>query len=443
MSRLAPLVSVVIPTCGRPESIRRALDALDGQDWPTEEMEILVAADGPDALPLAAPSPSAARFPTRLVRLRRQAGAAAARNAGAAAARGRILLFLDDDVEASRGLVAAHAAAHEQSAGIAVVGYLAPDVGGAGGFFAIALRAWWESMFDAMRAPGHRFGYRDVLTGNLSLPTELFRSIGGFDEALACHEDYELGVRIVGKGAGLLFEPRAAAVHHEQTTLKRALERKRAEGIADVQLARRHPHLLPTLPLGWFDTHASRRQRWLRALAFSAPGAARAAARLLHRSLTLLEAGRLRGRWQRVLDDLLTYHYWIGVRAVVPGRAQLDEFLASRAAVPAPSRSVLTIDLAVSPLDAAIRSVDEVRPDGLTVRWRGEFAGEIPVRPGFERLRGEHLRQALAGDLALPLLDVLGRQGDAGLHQEGGALFTTSVPRAKLAFGPRQSAEPS
>ena len=70
-----------------------------------------------------------------------------------------------------------------------------------------------------------------------------------FDEALECHEDYELGLRLIAAGARLRYVSEAAGWHHEHTTLEGALRRKRDEGRADVVLAGRHPDLAPVLPL--------------------------------------------------------------------------------------------------------------------------------------------------------------------------------------------------
>jgi hypothetical protein len=263
----------------------------------------------------------------------------------------------------------------------------------------------------------------------------VFRAHGGFDEALACHEDYELGARLIGAGVDLRFEPRAAAVHHECTTLDRALARKRAEGVADVQIARRHPRLLPTMPLGWFEGHSSRRQRWLRALSFAWPSAAEAVAAAFRQALRPLEAGRLRGRWQRVLDDLLTHHYWLGVKSVLPSRTDLRRFITVCAASTSDPSDVLTLELAGSPVDDVLRLADQRRPHAVRLLWNGALVGEIADEPGVERLRGVHVRRALAQHLALPLLGVLNQQGVVGVRQQQGALITNAVPRTTLGPG--------
>jgi hypothetical protein len=310
-------------------------------------------------------------------------------------------------------------------------------VGGTG-FFPIALRGWWEAMFEAMRAPGHRFRYRDLLTGNLSIAATVFSEVGGFDETFRCHEDFEFGARLLASGVDLAFCDRAAGIHREGTDLDRALARKRAEGAADVQMLRRHPHLLGSLPLGWFREHASRRQRFHRALTVGRPAAAWRLAGALRRLLVPLEAARLRGRWRKALDDLLMCHYWLGVETVLPGRGQVGALQAACRAVPPPAIDRMAVDLTIGRLDDAVHAIDLRRPDALRVSWGGAPVGDIPAEAGAERLRGSHLRRALVEELAEPLIRVLAAQGITRVSvSETGALTTTEVPRARLALGPK------
>src|SRR5687768_8796137 len=69
-------VSVVVPTCGRPELLARCLAALEKQTLPQQAYEVLVVDDG--AL---------------------RSGPAAARNRGWRRARAPVVAFTDDDTE--------------------------------------------------------------------------------------------------------------------------------------------------------------------------------------------------------------------------------------------------------------------------------------------------------------------------------------------------------
>jgi hypothetical protein len=82
---------------------------------------------------------------------------------------------------------------HAGETGQVVIGYLPARVRDTD-FFSIALRGWWDAMFQEMWKPGHRFTFRDLLSGNFSLERGLFDAVGGFETQLRCHEDYELGL---------------------------------------------------------------------------------------------------------------------------------------------------------------------------------------------------------------------------------------------------------
>ena len=91
-----PLVSVVIPTRGRPQMVARAVvSALNQTEW---QIEVIVVIDGPDT---ETESELDQIEDGRLVRvsLDRGVGGAEARNVGIQAARGRWVALLDDDDE--------------------------------------------------------------------------------------------------------------------------------------------------------------------------------------------------------------------------------------------------------------------------------------------------------------------------------------------------------
>jgi glycosyltransferase involved in cell wall biosynthesis len=91
-----PTVSVVIPTRGRPELVRRAVGSALTQTL--RDIEVVVVVDGPD--PGTRDALAAIDDPRlRLVELAQRGGAPAARNAGVEHARGRWTALLDDDDE--------------------------------------------------------------------------------------------------------------------------------------------------------------------------------------------------------------------------------------------------------------------------------------------------------------------------------------------------------
>ncbi len=399
---MTPRVSIVIPTHNRRAVLARTIAALREQQYPLERIEVIVVADGcTDDTEHIEIAP---RLSGRVIAHPRR-GPAAARNCGAAAATGDLLLFMDDDVEAWPGLVDAHVRAHAaQQAPALVVGYLPPRLETRRDPFGVALRGWWHAMFERLREPGYRFTYADALTGNCSIPRSLLDAVGGFDDSLRCHEDYELGYRVLRAGGRIQFAPDAGGWHHDRTTLAGALKRKRQEGSADIAIARKHPEILPTLPLS--DVRVPpRRQRVLRTLALQASLVGDLVALGGQLTLAVLAAARARRRWRLLLQDLLLYWYWRGVGDAL-GTTPIDAFRAGMSARLAPAPELPEIDLRRG-LSAAASVVDRIAPPGIVLRYGNVYVGTISAKPWAEPLQGRHLRHLLKTRLSNPLSNAI------------------------------------
>jgi GT2 family glycosyltransferase len=389
-----PLVSIVIPTHNRRKVLERTLASLRAQTYPFERIEVVVVADGCTD---GSEELAASEYPCsiQVIVQAAPAGPATSRNRGAAAAHGDLLIFLDDDVEASADMVSGHVHAHwSTGTGCVTIGYLPPALQGRRDFFAVMLRSWWEAMFERMRQPGHRFTYSDLLTGNCSLAPALFWSVGGFDEQLRCHEDFEFGYRLLRAGAQFVFVPHVAGWHDDRTDLARCLQRKRDEGTADVALVRKHPELWPVLWLGVIPRDLSRRERLLRTLAHVAPHAGDALEAICRLHMRLLAGVRARGRWRCMLYELLSYWYWRGVWESL-GSMTLAEFQGRvTAGSLATAHDIIDIDLR-SGLSGAMQAIDRYAPAAVTLRYGPLVVGTIPVQPWSEPLAGRHLRLLL------------------------------------------------
>src|SRR5690242_8167475 len=96
----SPFVSVVIPTYNRCESLKRTLEGLARQDYPTIDFEVIVVSDGSTDKTEEVLKTYAVAAPFRL-RFFTQAnsGPSVARNRGVQESTGEVIVFLDDDVE--------------------------------------------------------------------------------------------------------------------------------------------------------------------------------------------------------------------------------------------------------------------------------------------------------------------------------------------------------
>lgn len=409
MSPRVPTISVIIPTHNRAYSLRRTLDALCQQTYPVENFEVLAVADGCIDRTIEMLRSYQAPFTLNIIEQKAK-GAAAARNLGAAFAKGRLLLFLDDDVVPSPPLVEAHVHEHQHHSNQVILGPYPSALKGKSELIHIQKRLWWGDKFQSLSQPHHRFTYRDMLSGNASLEAKLFDHLGGFDASIkSCGgEDYEFGARLIKAGATFTYISKALAEHyeHETTDLDRSFARLRQEGRADVQIGRCHPELRSTLGLASIETSGSLKYRTLRRLAIERPEFGDYLASRLRRILDLMERLRLRGYWLRIYRGLLKYWYWRGVGEQLGDFMAIANFLQGGLINPDKSDLVIEIDLR-NGLEAAMKFLDEVRPDGVRIRYGEHIVGSIPSQPGAERLRGVHLRSILTTQLAWPLLKAL------------------------------------
>ncbi len=239
-------VSVVIATYNRTEALRGLLLELADQTVERGRYEVIVVDDGSkeDARPKLAGLE--AKLDLQVLR-QENAGAAVARQRGAELARGRLLVFLDDDMRVEKDFVEAHLAehpldAHGQLARRVVLGRLRAETK----IESMPLfERFYARMLDRLAheaAAGHELTGSQLYTGNVSLPRELFFAAGGFDSTLRLIEDVDLGVRLAKAGATFGLSHRAASVHgSDHVSMERWLERSRKDGVYTTRVARKHP----------------------------------------------------------------------------------------------------------------------------------------------------------------------------------------------------------
>jgi GT2 family glycosyltransferase len=371
-------------------------------------MEVLVVADGCTDETVAMLSER--RYPFRLCVIEQPGqGPAAARNRGAAQALGRILLFLDDDVEPTVSLVEAHVKGHQRGPDCVFLGPY-PPVHQGSSYFHLELQGWWGNVFWRMTQPGYRFLYSDLLSGNLSIGADLFARIGGFDPALRVHEDYELGMRLVKMAVQFKVVPEGLGYHHDKRDLQGMLARKRQEGKADVLLARRHPEFARTLPLAEINARGLPLSHIFRFFAFRSPRVGAVSSACIIHLLRALEAGGLRTHWRRIFKILLDYWYWRGVAKEIGTQQRLADLVSTEHSVKGNQISTIVLDLGEG-LEVAERRLDKERPAGVRIRYGQHIVGVIQPCLGAEALRGAHLRPLLARDFAVPLIRALALEG--------------------------------
>ncbi len=235
MFALSPALSVVIPTRNRLPMLLATLDALaQQQDVPLASVEVVVVVDGSADDTAGRLREMETPFQLRVVE-KQHAGAAAARETGWRMSRTDLVLFLDDDVVAGRGLLNAHLRAHAEARDRVVLGAItAPR----------SRRSPWVAYEDRMSAKkGRRLEGLEVpagihYAGNVSLSRHALEEAGGFEFRMPFEAHVVLGERLRRLGYHFLYVPEATGTHVGETSLAAWMTRYRVKGRTDVALAR-------------------------------------------------------------------------------------------------------------------------------------------------------------------------------------------------------------
>ncbi|MDQ3844531.1 MAG: glycosyltransferase family 2 protein, partial [Bacteroidota bacterium] len=379
--------------------------ALEKQTFPLQQMEVIVVADGCNDTTIEMLKKHKATYALQFIDQLGQ-GPAVARNKGAALANGTLLLFIDDDIEPSVDLIAAHVNAHKIKNRV-VIGYLPFVIPKRAGFYHLGLWSWWEDKFHEMRNPGYWYNFEDLLSGSFSLPAKLFHQVNGFDSTFRCREDYELGLRLIKAGTNFHFCEKAWGYHRDTVTnLNRSLQRKRQEGKADIRSGRLHPDLIIRLNrLMQLKGPFTKSQSLMHFFVFNMPALADAAAAGLQRWMDILEWFRIRSAWRKWNDRLHDYWYLRGVADELRSQKKLNTYFQENLTNATPV-DIVEIDLKKG-LSEAEAFLDKERPVTARLLYGHHVVGDFPFWPGAERLRGAHLRLMLSTTLSWPMMEAL------------------------------------
>jgi glycosyltransferase involved in cell wall biosynthesis/GT2 family glycosyltransferase len=262
----APMLSVVICTRDRPDSVRITLESILSCRYPADRYEVIVvdnAAEG-DSVVDVVESEFQGPVAVRVVR-EPEPGLSHARNRGLADAKGEIVVFADDDVLVDRNWLYRLAAAFEDGDRVgASSGLTLPDVletptqrwiEGFGG----RMRGFDRRLYDIQNPPADRplfpFTVGDFGAGrNMAFDRRLLLDLGGFDVALGpgalAHDgdDVEALLRVLLAGRTLSHDPKAIVWHAHPRDYQELEERVWGYGVGYTACLTRavldHPSLL-------------------------------------------------------------------------------------------------------------------------------------------------------------------------------------------------------
>lgn len=218
-----PLFSFIIPSFNGAQKLPQILSSIFGSN--KTSFEAIVVLDGSIDNSLEAIAP----FRQNRLKVLEQenAGRSIARNNGYQAAEGQYLFFVDDDMRLSNTCLEAHALHHVQHPNSILVGKVEMDKSLFGKDFDDYLSdlytSWEKTHLAKGRLTIHNFKFT---TAHLSLPSSLFKKLGGFDLRLTDAEDYDFGMRALQAGIAIYYDPSIIAWHDDFPTCAKYIRRQ-------------------------------------------------------------------------------------------------------------------------------------------------------------------------------------------------------------------------
>lgn len=259
-------ISVVIPTMNRRDSVMRTVSTVLKQDFPASDCDIIVVVDGTYDDTAEALRRFEAESRVRVLEFEENRGLPAARNAGWSAAIGELVVFLDDDMICTPGLLRAHVAAHSENAKSEIVGlgaiYVSPErpPNLASELFLRGLGAEYQRHCEHPEEPWPENVWS---FGNTSVARVVLERAGGFDERFRQREDAELGARLLKAGVRQQFVGNAVAYQSCIKTVQQMVRDAEVFAECDLLFFRVHPGWYPHEFLSRLRQEAPSK-RWMR-----------------------------------------------------------------------------------------------------------------------------------------------------------------------------------
>ncbi len=199
----APSVTVVVPALDEADHIGTCIDAIGAQDWPLDDLEVLVVDGGScdETVPRATAALARHGF-ARTVVLHAVGGTPANLNRGLAAADGGVLCRVDARSLVPSAYVRSCVEVLRSRPEVAVVGggqrALARDGTARSVGIARALNNRWTTGFSKYRRGGLSGVSDTVYLG--SFRVDQLRAVGGWDERLGTNQDFDLNRRLAAVG---------------------------------------------------------------------------------------------------------------------------------------------------------------------------------------------------------------------------------------------------
>lgn len=227
-------VSVVIPTCRRPDLLQRCLSAVLAQEYDPRKYEVIVVDDGPsNQTRLVVLKNIAARHPAIRYIASDQGprGPAAARNLGWRAGGGTIIAFTDDDCIPSPGWLREGTASFTDGTAAVAGRIVMPSEG-----------TLTDYEKNALQLQHKHIGF---VTANCFVRKDALEEVGGFDERFtqAWREDSDLLFSLMEKGSDIVFAWNAVVTHPIRPARWGISIPQQRKNLFEALLYKKHPEL--------------------------------------------------------------------------------------------------------------------------------------------------------------------------------------------------------
>ena len=208
--------------------------ALEFQDYPRSDFEVIVISDGSSDGTNDYLSKINTPFLFRSF-VQANSGAAVARNMGAQLAKGNLILFLDDDIVPDKNIIKIHADTHSKIGSKDIVlGPMVTPLDWKMSPWVAWEQAMLEKYYSAMIRGEYEPTSRQFFTGNASLKRDFFFQNDCFDPRFRRAEDVEFAYRAEKLGANFIFNPEARGYHYAERSFESWTKTAYMYGMNDV-----------------------------------------------------------------------------------------------------------------------------------------------------------------------------------------------------------------
>lgn len=247
------LLSVVIPTWNRLETLKEVMQGFFMQTLSPKQFELIVVDSKSDDGTREYMESLRPEFAFRYIRQENR-GRPGARNRGIIEARGDVVFFTDADIIPDKDLLKKHWLFHQTHMNSAAVGWESRIAS----LQELDL-VCKEKLFRIHPPSRKNLSWLYFLTGNASVSKQVLLDAGLFDESFQGYgfEDLELGYRLERSGIKIYYLPEALNYHWHPRTIETQYETQQLAGRNAVRFYRKHGDwrirwLLGMSPLAFF-----------------------------------------------------------------------------------------------------------------------------------------------------------------------------------------------